>query len=184
MNDVQNRDLYEILEVSPNASQETIERMFRFLAQRYHPDREGTGDADRFDQVVKAYNTLKEPESRATYDSRHKTNLDYQWSLVEEAGDSGNFHNDSMIQERVLSVLYTKRKRDSREPGLGPMQLERLTGCPHEMLDFHLWYLRDKGWIMRMENGSVAITASGVDQSLLLHRRGETQKLITEQSPA
>ena len=184
MHDVQNRDLYEILEVSPNATQETIERMFRFLAQRYHPDRQGTGDADRFDQVVKAYNTLKKPESRAIYDSSHKTNLDYQWSLVEEAGDSDNFHNDSMIQERVLSVLYTKRKRDPREPGLGAMQLERLTGCPHEMLDFHLWYLRDKGWIMRMEDGSVAITANGVDQSLLLHRRVETQKFITEQSPA
>jgi hypothetical protein len=32
-----------------------------------------------------------------------------------------------------------------------------------------------------MENGSVAITASGVDQTLLLHRRSGTQKLITEQ---
>ena len=180
MNNVQNRDLYEILEISPNASQETIERMFRYLAQHHHPDRE-TGDADRFDQIAKAYGTLKDPESRAAYDSRHKTNLDYQWSLVEEAGDNDNFDKDSMIQERVLSVLYTKRKRDPREPGLGSIQLERSTGCPHEMLDFHLWYLRDKGWIMRMEDGSVAITADGVDQSLLLHRRGGTQKLITEQ---
>ena len=180
MNKVQNRDLYEILEVSPTASQQTIERMFRYLAQHYHPDRE-TGDADRFDQIAKAYSTLKDPESRAAYDSRHKTNLDYQWSLVEEAGDNDNFDKDSMIQERVLSVLYTKRKRDPREPGLGPIQLARLTGCPHEMLDFHLWYLKDKGWIMRLENGSVAITADGVDRSLLLHRPGGTQKLITEQ---
>jgi curved DNA-binding protein CbpA len=180
MNNDQNQDLYEILEVSPNASQKTIERMFRYFAQRYHPDRESTGDADRFRQIAEAYNTLKEPESRAGYDSRHKTNLDYQWSLVEEAGDDDNFAKDSMIQERVLSVLYTKRKRDPREPGLGPFQLEPLTGCPREMLDFHLWYLRDKGWIMRMEDGSMAITGDGVDQSLLLHRRGGTQKLITE----
>ena len=54
----------------------------RHLAQRYHPDREGKGDADRFDQVVKAYGTLEEPKSRAKYDSRHQTNVDYQWSLV------------------------------------------------------------------------------------------------------
>jgi curved DNA-binding protein CbpA len=175
MNNVHDRDLYEILEISPNASQETIERMFRYFAQRYHPDREGTGDADRFREIVKAYDTLKEPESRAEFDSRHKTNLDYQWSLVEEAGDQDNFDKDSMIHARVLSVLYTKRKRDPREPGLGQIDLERLTGCPHEMLDFHLWYLRDKGWIMRTENGSMAITADGVDHSLLLHRRGGTQ---------
>ena len=181
MNIDQNQDLYEILEISPNASQETIERMFRYFAQRYHPDRQSTGDADRFRKIAKAYSTLKEPESRAAYDSQHKTNLDYQWSLVEEAGDDDSFEKDNMIQERVLSVLYTKRKRDPREPGLGPVQLERLTGCPNEMLEFHLWYLRDKGWVMRMEDGSMAITADGVDQSLMLHRRDGAQKLITEQ---
>jgi len=181
MNNAQNRDLYETLEISPNASQETIERMFRYFAQRYHPDREGTGNAERFRRIAEAYGTLKEPEKRAAYDSRYKTNLDYQWSLVEEAGDDDNFDKDSVIQERVLSVLYTKRKRDPREPGLGPIQLERLTGCPHEMLEFHLWYLMNKGWIIRIEDGSVAITADGVDQSLVPYRRNGTQKLITEQ---
>lgn len=181
MNHDQNRDLYEILEISPNASQETIDRMFRYLAQRYHPDREGTGDADRFDQIVKAYGTLKEPEKRAAYDSRHKTNSDYRWSLVEEAGDNDNFDKDRMLQERVLSVLYTKRKREALEPGCGPIELERLTGCPHEMLDFHLWYLKEKGWIMRMETGLVAITADGVDQALQVRQRGRTQKLIAEE---
>ena len=180
MNNDQNRDLYEILEISPNASQETIERMFRYLAQRYHPDRAGTGDVNRFDQVVKAHDTLKKPESRAAYDSRHKTNSDYQWSLIEEAGDDDNFDQDRIIQERVLSVLYTRRKHDPRQPGLGPIELERMTGCPHEMLDFHLWYLQEKGWIMRRENGSIAITANGVDEQLV-HRRGRKQKLITEQ---
>ena len=64
------------------------------------------------------------------------------------------------------------------EPGLGAIQLEHLTGCPHEMLEFHLWYLKDKGWILRMENGSMAITADGVDQSLLSYRH---QELITKQ---
>jgi DnaJ-class molecular chaperone len=55
MKNAQNRDLYEILEISPNASQATIERMFRYLAQRYHPGRAGTGDADRSDQIANAY---------------------------------------------------------------------------------------------------------------------------------
>ena len=178
MSNDENRDLYEILEISPNASQQTIERMYRYLAQRYHPDREGTGDADRFDRVVKAYATLKEPASRAAYDARHKTNVDYQWSLVEEAGDVASFDNDGIIQERILSVLYTRRKRNPREPGLGPIQLERLTGCPHEVLDFHLWYLKDKGWVMRTEDGTVAITADGVDQSLWRHRHGGAQKML------
>ena len=181
MNKANNPDLYEILEVSSTASQETIERMFRYLAQRYHPDRD-TGDAERFDQIAQAYRTLKEPESRAKYDAHHRNNLDYQWSLIEEAGDDDNFDNDSMIQERLLSVLYTKRKRDAREPGLGSLELARLIGCPHEMLEFHLWYLRDKGWIERTEIGAMAITAEGVDRSLQLHQPTETRKLITEET--
>ena len=179
MDKVHNPDLYEILEVSPNARHETIERMYRYLVQRYHPDRD-TGDANRFDEVAQAYRTLKEPKSRAAYDTCHKTNLDYHWSLVEEAGDSDSFDNDSMIQERLLSVLYTKRKRDPLAPGLGSAQLASLIGCPYEMLEFHLWYLRDKGWIMRMETGSLAITADGVDRVLQRHQPAEPRKLITD----
>jgi curved DNA-binding protein CbpA len=37
-------DYYEILELSSNANSGTIERMFRYLAQRYHPDNRDTGD--------------------------------------------------------------------------------------------------------------------------------------------
>ena len=45
-------DYYEILEISPNANSATIERIFRYLAQRYHPDNRTTGDRDRFYLVV------------------------------------------------------------------------------------------------------------------------------------
>ena len=36
-------DYYEDLQVSPNADQETIERVYRLLAKRYHPDNHLTG---------------------------------------------------------------------------------------------------------------------------------------------
>ena len=39
-------DYYEFLEISPQATQETIHRVYRFLAARYHPDHSGTGDLD------------------------------------------------------------------------------------------------------------------------------------------
>jgi curved DNA-binding protein CbpA len=41
-------DYYEILEISPNANSETIERIFRYLALRYHPDNQDSGDLPRF----------------------------------------------------------------------------------------------------------------------------------------
>jgi curved DNA-binding protein CbpA len=47
-------DHYEILEISPNANSDTIERIFRYLALRYHPDNQATGDLCRFSEIVEA----------------------------------------------------------------------------------------------------------------------------------
>jgi hypothetical protein len=51
-----------------------------------------------------------------------------------------------------------------RNPGMGPVELERLLGLPQDQLAFHVWYLREKGWIQRLDNGPLAITADGVDE--------------------
>jgi len=60
-------DFYEVLQVSPSADQETIERVYRLLARRYHPDNQSTGDAQKFDMITKAYRTLSSPKKgRAT----------------------------------------------------------------------------------------------------------------------
>ena len=57
-------DHYEILQVSQTADTETIERVFRLLAKRYHPDNAVTGDPQQFDEVRKAYDLLSNPERR------------------------------------------------------------------------------------------------------------------------
>jgi curved DNA-binding protein CbpA len=172
-------DLYEVLEISPNASEDTIRRMYRFLAQRYHPDRAGTGDAQKFAQIVKARDTLIDPEKRAAYDLSHKRNADYRWRLVEQAADLVDLHDDLTIRKRILSLTYIKRKRDSHNPGIGVVELERLTSCPQEVLDFHLWYLREKNWITRLENGLLAITAEGADIAASEHVARKAKKLLT-----
>jgi pilus assembly protein TadC len=42
--------------------------------------------------------------------------------------------------------------------------LEKIMGLPADILEFHLWYFREKGWIDREESGLLSITAAGVDQ--------------------
>ena len=63
-------DYYEILQVSRNADPETIERIFRLLAKRYHPDNIRTGNSERFSALTEAYQVLTHPEKRAEYDVR------------------------------------------------------------------------------------------------------------------
>jgi molecular chaperone DnaJ len=64
------RDYYEVLGVRRDASQADLKRAFRSLALRYHPDRNPDDlDAERrFKEVVEAYETLSEPETRKRYD--------------------------------------------------------------------------------------------------------------------
>ena len=140
-------DYYEILEISPNANSGTIERMFRYLAQRYHPDNQETGDRLRFDVIVEANDTLRDPVRRAQYDIQHKSQSSVRWKLSEEASDSKGVDRDVDIQGKLLSILYTKRRQNISDPGIGKLELERLLGCPSEHLEFNVWYLREKGWI-------------------------------------
>jgi molecular chaperone DnaJ len=61
------RDYYDILGVSKNASQDEIKRAFRKLAHQYHPDK-ATGDAEKFKEINKAYQTLSDEKKRSQYD--------------------------------------------------------------------------------------------------------------------
>jgi curved DNA-binding protein CbpA len=157
-------DLYEVLQVSPHADTETISRIFRHLAKKYHPDNPESGDAKRFDLLAKAHRVLTDPEKRAAYDARHQEHWSNRWKLVGEAGDANGFGEDRRIRERLLSLLYVQRRRDMRNPGLGEVEMSRLIGSPEELTEFHIWYLREKGWAIRLETGQFAITAQGVDQ--------------------
>ncbi len=174
-------DHYEILEISPNANSATIDRVFRHLAQRYHPDNQDTGDEFRFSEILEAHDTLKDPVKRAQYDIQHKNHSGFRWRLVEEASDSKGVERDVDIQNKLLSVLYVKRRQNISDPGIGNQDLERLLGCPAEHLEFHIWYLKEKGWIAKTESGTLAITVAGVDRANSEHHRKTTNKLLTDQ---
>lgn len=64
------RDYYEILGVPRNASQNDIQKAFRKLARKYHPDVNKDPDADnRFKEINEAYEVLRDPEKRKKYDA-------------------------------------------------------------------------------------------------------------------
>ncbi|MHB8188262.1 MAG: DnaJ C-terminal domain-containing protein [Dermatophilaceae bacterium] len=64
------RDLYEALGVSRGASTEEIQRAYRRLARKYHPDVNKSPDAEnRFKEISGAYDVLSDPETRRKYDA-------------------------------------------------------------------------------------------------------------------
>jgi hypothetical protein len=176
-------DYYEVLQLSPNADQDTIDRVYRTLVKRYHPDNRETGNAERFRQVVEAHRVLSDPERRAGYDVHYDENRALVLKIFNDASQTDGYEGDRHIFEGVLSLLYISRRRDPNRCGMGILQLEQMLGCPAEHLEFHMWYLREKGWVERLENGLLAITVSGVDhvmeQKNLSLRR---DRLISDQT--
>ena len=74
------QDYYNVLGVERGASADVIQRAFRKLARKYHPDVSKEKDAEeKFKQINEAYAVLKDPEKRQRYDA-----LGANWQMGQE----------------------------------------------------------------------------------------------------
>jgi molecular chaperone DnaJ len=60
------RDYYEVLGVSQNASNSELKKAFKKLAMKYHPDRNPDDPAanEKFKEAAEAYEVLSDPEKK------------------------------------------------------------------------------------------------------------------------
>jgi curved DNA-binding protein len=64
------RDYYEVLGVDRGASAEEVQKAYRKLARKYHPDLNKTKEAeDRFKEINEANEVLSDPQKRQRYDA-------------------------------------------------------------------------------------------------------------------
>jgi curved DNA-binding protein len=157
-------DHYEVLQLSSRADQETIERVFRHLANRYHPDNLESGNANRFTEIVDAYRVLSDVEKRAQYDAAYEGVRETRWRIFGQDSATNDISSDARIRVATLSILYVARRNTPDEPGVGIVELERLLACPEPVMRFQMWYMRENGYVQRLESGHFAITAAGVDR--------------------
>lgn len=154
---------YEFLQISPNAEPETIHRVYRFLAVRFHPDNPETGDSDKFHLLQQAYEILSHPESRAAYDTSRAAN----GGEAPPYSDSVDFMDSTSgeLNRRlaVLALLYIRRRTYPDAPAVSLFEIEARMGFPREYLEFTLWYLQKKCYISRADNAEFVLLAEGVD---------------------
>jgi curved DNA-binding protein CbpA len=157
-------DFYEALQVSANAEPDTIHRVFRLLAQRFHPDNKETGSEAKFREIHAAYSVLSDPERRARYDIKYQQLRNERWRLISSAQHPENeFEAEVIARLTVLEALYMRRRMEPGSPTLYSSELEPLLGRPREHLEFTLWYLAQRKYVARDDQSRLLITADGVD---------------------
>ena len=132
------KDYYSILGVSKNASQEEIKKAFRKLAHKCHPDKNGSGNEEKFKEANEAYQVLKDEKKRKQYDQFGSTSggagfnggqngfggAGFNWQdFAEQAGGTGGFRTNVNFEDFDLGDIFgdlfggAKSRRSSRSRG-------------------------------------------------------------------
>lgn len=157
-------DYYEFLEISPQATQETIHRVYRFLAARYHPDHAATGNLEKFTQLTQAYRVLSDPAQRADYNARRAMRqVTFQNPLSTTVDFMDQVEGDLNRRLAVLAILYYRRRMYPDSPEVELAEIEQRMGFPRDYLEFTTWYLGKKKYITRADNAEFTLTVDGVD---------------------
>jgi curved DNA-binding protein len=155
-------DHYEILQISPNADSETIRRIYRLQARRFHPDNLETGDAEVFKKISEAYEILSDPQRRELYDREHRQARRREAVGVAEPPPGPSLMDELQRREEILRLLYRRRFAQPDQPSLGLRDLELLLNVPRRDLEFSLWYLKECGYLTRSDSARHTITIKGV----------------------
>jgi len=161
--DTEEPDYYDILQISPNADSETIYRVYRIMAARFHPDNPKTGDVAKFLLLKSAYEVLSDPARRSDYDARRQKQHDGPLPIFELKDFVTGVEAEANRRLGVLSLLYNQRRQDPEHPAVSLLFLEHRMAFPREYLSFTMWYLRAKGLVTAADNADYVITATGMD---------------------
>lgn len=112
------KDYYEILQVNRNASKEVIDRVYKMLAKKYHPDLQRQENkelyADIFKEINEAYQVLSDERKRAEYDKKTVTNYvtkqEYE-RLRQENIMLKNMINQNTRQNTTTASSYYSQQR-------------------------------------------------------------------------
>jgi curved DNA-binding protein len=177
-------DFYEVLQVNPNCSAKALESAYHLLAKKFHPDHSDSADVAKLTAVIEAYRVLRSPDERSEYNLHFASNTGFAFSSTTEAEVDAERSalSDADAHAKILQMLYKQRRENASDPGVPRYLVQDALNCSDEIYVFHLWYLREKGFILTTEQGTLAITIEGVDHVIAMSRTTMRENLRITQS--
>lgn len=103
-------NLYELLEVSEKASQEVIEKAYKTLAKKWHPDLQGGSNKalaeEKMKKINNAYSILSDENKRKEYDAK----LEEERERLSEPQEEIKYQEDEPNQEYGFENLSRKEQ--------------------------------------------------------------------------
>lgn len=114
------RDYYDVLGISKSASDDDIKKAYRQLAKKYHPDVSKETDAEnKFKEVQEAYDTLSDPQKRASYDQYGHQGNPFGGGGGQGFGGFGGFGDINDIFSQFFGGGRQQRQRNYHGPQRG-----------------------------------------------------------------
>ena len=125
------KNYYEILEVDKNASEEVIEKAYKTLAKKYHPDLQNNSNSqNKMQQINEAYEILSNDFKRREYDEKiqkQSVSVEEYNKIIQENNrlkqdlqkvtTNNNISNLNQIDSlQFARRYYSKIKRASEQP--------------------------------------------------------------------
>ncbi len=112
---MEQRDYYELLEVSRNANDVEIKKAYRKLAMKYHPDRnpDDSSAEEKFKEIQKAYNILSDKQKRAAYDQFGHAGVDP--SMGGQGGFGAGFGGFGDVFEDIFENIFSGGRGAGRQ---------------------------------------------------------------------
>jgi curved DNA-binding protein CbpA len=157
------QDHYEVLGLDARADSDAIQRAYAKLAQKYNSRNAQTGDAEKFEAVNMAYETLSDPELRAVFDRVKGTAQEESGQKFSGVEFFDALGNEALRRTAILCVLYDRRLRKPSTPSLSMRHLEVIVEATAEELTSAIWYLKQRGLVASDDKSSLQITVDGMD---------------------
>lgn len=150
---------YEILEVDKNASQEVIEKAYKTLAKKYHPDLQQGQNKQEYAEKMKiineAYEVLSDSKKREEY---NKVLMNEQSKHTEQSENISNEQLERIIRENYVLKQQINRMANQREDrgsigNMGKVFEEQINVARRQAYqDAYIRDMRNRGYRIRYKH--------------------------------